>query len=425
MGLLSKIEKAIFGSSDTENRSQTIDDKVNQSLAIGNGGGLSLPFGNGGLFYENNSMELSAVFRAVDTLSNSVAQLPLNVLKVGSDGFKKPYREHYLYKLLNRNPNDRISAFQLKKMMVQSMILRGNGYCWIERKGKQIKALHFIPSEYVTIDDNSLNYLDKPVSYNIVGIDKPVSHKDIIHIQNISYDGINGISTLKFAFNTLKTAFASEQSALNYFESGCCVGGILKVQGYLDTEQKAEMKRTWQNSLSNSGGLNGLAVLEGGMDYQHIGSNGADSQLLETRHFNVDEIGRFFNLSPIKLGDYEHNSYSTLEMVNLSFLTDTLQPILAKIEAEFERKLFADETDIEVRFDVNQLLRTDKASQANYFNTLFQIGVMSQNEIRKELDLPKLENGDQTFVQVNVQTLEKATSENPADSQDIKLKLND
>lgn len=424
MGLFSKIEKAIFGS-DTENRSKTIDDKVNQSLTIGNGCGLSLPFGNGGMFYENNSMELSAVFRAVDSISNAVAQLPLNVLKVDSEGFKKPYREHPLYTLLNRNPNDRISSFQLKKMLVQSMILRGNSYCWIERKGKQVKGIHFIPSEYVTIDDNTLNYLDKPVSYHIVGIDKPVSHKDIIHIQNISYDGINGISTLKFAYNTLKTAFASEQSALNYFENGCCIGSILKVQGSLTDEQKASLKTSWQNSMSGRGGLNSMAVLEGNMSVEQVGSNGNDAQLLETRHFNVDEIGRFFNVSPIKLGDYEHNSYSTLEMVQLAFLTDTLQPILSKLEAEFERKLFADELDVEVRFDVNQLLRTDKASQANYFNTLFQIGVMSPNEIRKELDLPKLENGDNTFVQVNVQTLEKATSDNPADSQDIKEALND
>ena len=422
MGLFSKIEKAIYGT-DNETRSKTIDDMVGNSLNCSNGFGLT--FGEGGLFYENNSMELSGVFRAVDAISSSVAQLPLNVLKVDAEGFKKPYREHPLYTLLNRHPNDRMSSFQLKKMLVQSMILRGNGYAWIQRSGKNVKAIHFIPSEYVTIDDYSLNFLDKPVNYHITGIDKPVSSKDIIHIQNVSYDGVNGISTLKFAFNALKTAFASEQSALNYFESGCCLGGILKVHGSLTDEQKKALKSSWQSSLSNKGGLNGLAVLEGNMDYQNVGSNGSDAQLLESRHFDIDQIGRFFNVSPIKLGDYEHNSYSTLEMVQLAFLTDTLQPILSKLEAEFERKLFADETDVEIRFDVNQLLRTDKASQANYYNTLFQIGVMSPNEIRKELDLSKLENGDNTFVQVNVQTLEKATSDNPADSQDIKEALND
>lgn len=56
------------------------------------------------------------------------------------------------------------------------------------------------------------------------------------------------------------------------------------------------------------------------------------------------------------------------------------------------------------------LLRADKASLASYYNTLFQIGVITPNEIRKNLDLPAIENGDKSFVQVNVQTLDKAVT---------------
>ena len=91
-------------------------------------------------------------------------------------------------------------------------------------------------------------------------------------------------------------------------------------------------------------------------------------------------------------------------------MTDTLQAILEKIELEFERKLYnpSERNNIEVRFDTSELLSADKASLASYYNTLFQIGVISPNEIRKILDLHALENGDKTFVQVNVQTLDNA-----------------
>ena len=43
------------------------------------------------------------------------------------------------------------------------------------------------------------------------------------------------------------------------------------------------------------------------------------------------------------------------------------------------------------------------------------MGVMTINEIRKELDLPHLENGNTSFVQVNVQTLKKATEDKPVE----------
>jgi HK97 family phage portal protein len=81
-------------------------------------------------------------------------------------------------------------------------------------------------------------------------------------------------------------------------------------------------------------------------------------------------------------------------------LTDTLAPLLEKIELEFERKLYkpSEKQNIDVRFDTSVLLRADKVSLANYYSKLFQIGVISPNEIRRNLDMPSIEDGDKTFV---------------------------
>ena len=425
MGLLSKIENRIFGQNSEKRHGQTIDDKVNDSVQASQGVGTGLLFGYGGLFNEDKSMTLSAVYGSISIIAKAVAELPLNVFKMDKDGFKQLYFEHPLYNILTRTPNQRMTMFTLKRLLVQSLYLRGNGYAWIERKGKQVKGIHFIPSEFVTIDDTTLNYLDKPVNYHIVGVDKPVSYKDVIHIINTSYDGVNGISTLKFAYQSLNTAFNAELAASNFYESGNCLGGILKVHSSLTKEQKEEIRKSWNQARSSTGGLNGVALLEANMEYENIACNPKDSQLLESRHHDLDQIARFFNISPLKIGDLSHNSYSTLEMSQLQFLTDTLSPLLKSIEEEFERKLFPDEPDVVIKFDTKQLLRTDKQSQANYYSTLFQLGAITPNEIRKELDMSRIEDGDHTFVQVNVQPLEKATSDNPATSEDIKQALND
>ena len=149
------------------------------------------------------------------------------------------------------------------------------------------------------------------------------------------------------------------------------------------------------------------------MDFQPITVNPSDAQLLETRQFNVIDICRFFGVSPVKAFDLSKSSYSTVEATQLAFLTDTLAPLLEKIELEFERKLYkpSERNSIDVRFDTSVLLRADKASLANYYNTLFQIGVITPNEIRKALDLEAIENGDHTFVQVNIQTLNNAVKD--------------
>ncbi len=85
---------------------------------------------------------------------------------------------------------------------------------------------------------------------------------------------------------------------------------------------------------------------------------------------------------------------------------------------EIERKLYkpSEKESIDVRFDTSRLLRADKQSLANYYNTLFNIGVVSCNEIRKEIDLPAIEGGDSHFVQVNLMEVNNASMNVPSNN---------
>lgn len=391
------------------------------------------PYGLNSLVYNTNSsyrndkaMLLSTVYRCVDVISDSVAQLPLEPYKVDEKGYKRKYVEHPTYYLLNKEPNSNMSRFTFMKTLITSVLLDGNGYALIERdhKGDATK-LKLIPSELVTV--SRVDPLKEKIMYNVVGINQLIEPVNMIHILNFSYDGITGISTLQHARNTLGLASDSEAHAEGFFKGGANLAGIIKVQSSLTPKQKLDIKESWQATFSPiTGTPNGVAVLEGNMDFQPITVNPADAQLLETRQFNVIDICRFFGVSPVKAFDLSKSSYSTVEATQLAFLTDTLNPLLEKIELEFERKLYkpSERSTIDVRFDTSVLLRADKASQASYYNTLFQIGVITPNEIRKALDLEPLENGDKSFVQVNVTTLDNAVKD-PIDDSSLNENANE
>ena len=123
------------------------------------------------------------------------------------------------------------------------------------------------------------------------------------------------------------------------------------------------------------------------------------------------------------------SSYSTIEASQLAFLTDTIAPLIEKIELEFARKLFvgAEQDNMIVKFDTSVILRTDKQSLASYYNTLFNIGVISPNEIRKTLDLQPVEGGDNHYLQVNITTMDKIVNtpieENPEASNQLKTDI--
>ena len=220
----------------------------------------------------------------------------------------------------------------------------------------------------------------------------------MIHLVKYSNDGINGISILQNAKNTLALTNDTEKQASNFFRSGCALAGVLTVQGQLQDKQKEQIRSSW-NSAYNSDG-SGLAVLQGNMSYQPISINATDAQLLESRLFNVSDIARFFSISPVLLGDLSKSSYSTLEQSQLQFLSQTLQPYITMIEQEFSRKIFRpSEINLSVNIDEKALIMTDKAALASYYVQMLQNGLMTSNEIRKELGLSSIEGGDVTVMQ--------------------------
>ena len=123
--------------------------------------------------------------------------------------------------------------------------------------------------------------------------------------------------------------------------------------------------------------------------------------------------------------DLTHASYNNSEMAELAFLNDTLRPLLTKIELEFEIKLFDREDNLDIKFDVAELLRTDKKSQAEYFTKMFNLGTMSPNDIRKELDMEPIDGGDIHVAQVNLTSIKNLEKINYTADNRLKEDLND
>lgn len=369
-----------------------------------------------------NAMLLSTVYRCVDVISDSVAQLPLETFSIDTEGFKRPFINHPIYSLMNDEPNEDMTRFTFFKTMVASILLRGNAYAYIERdfRGNTVQLIylqdHQVSIEWILDTDGV-----KRKRYRVVGFKELVEPKDMIHFLNFSYDGIIGVSTLTHARQSLGIATDSEAHAAKFFKGGANMAGIMTIEGTrVKTDQKQQNYDEWSKRTDPiTGNSNGIVILEGNMKYQPISINPKDSQLLESRQFNVVDICRFFSVSPVKAFDLREANYSTVEATQLGFLTDTVAPMLVKIELELQRKLFknSERGKVKIEFNTTGFLRADKAAQGTYLNQMFQIGAMTPNEIRRENNLPKVEYGDNAFVQVNIQTLERASKNNDIEIQ--------
>lgn len=93
----------------------------------------ALNFNNYSSFSANYAMRLSAVYRAVELISDSVAMLPIYVQFEDSDGFRTRYTEHNANRLLNHQPNQLMTRYQFIKLLLIDVMLRGNAFAYIKR----------------------------------------------------------------------------------------------------------------------------------------------------------------------------------------------------------------------------------------------------------------------------------------------------
>lgn len=365
-----------------------------------------LLFGN--LFQNGNSLTLSAVYRCVELISDSVAILPIDIET--KDG--KYLQSHQLYQVFD-NRDNLLDKYTLIKMLIQSVLLKGNGYCYIYRnQDGSVKSLRFLESGDVTVNYNKETgklYYTAPLISK-----KQIEAVNMIHLKKFSYDGVNGISVLSFASNSVKNSKNTEQSASDFFSNGRNLAGILKVNSPLTPQQTKDIKKAWSETYTNNG--QGIAVLQGNMDFQPISVSSADAQMIESRHFNVTDICRWFGVNPILLGEEGGSQYGVVESLQREFVLHTLLPYVKMIEEEFDRKLLklSEINDINIKFDIEFLLKANKKEEAEYLVALSNNGLLTPNECRLQLGYQPIEGGDElhiAFSDVNQNTINNTEDE--------------
>lgn len=346
-------------------------------------------------FHNNSYMSLSAVFSAIELISNTVAEIPIDVKYTDDKDKTHRLTQHAVKFALY---NSKMTRFMLIKSMLVDMLKHGNGFAYINRADDGTPTeLIYCPATDVTIYYNKksreLYYKDSNVASG------KIAPSDMIHILKTTEDGFNGVSALKYAARTIESANYVENAALDYFAKGMHSVGLLHAKNPMRGDQADQAKKFVSGEINTTKNSNIVKFIPFDLEYSQLTNDPEKSQLLNSRLYSISEIARYFNVSPILLQDLSHGNVSDVESVNIQFLTQCVQPIITILEEELNRKLIAtSEQDIFIDFDENELLRTNKMSTANYLSTLVTKGIISVNEAREMLGMNKVEGGDKLTV---------------------------
>lgn len=375
------------------------------------GGGGAFPSGGirsaaGKIVTSEDALSLSAVWACTRRESELVSALPLQVFERQADGSRVSVQDD-LWQLLSVSPNAGQTAVEFWQGMTAQARLRGNAVAervFLGRNPVPI-ALNPLPNcEPRRNSDGVLIY-----RYTDRGREYELPADKVLHLRGFGAgDGI-GMSAVRFGANSMGAALAADEAAGSVFASGLQAAGFFTVPGNLTPEQRA----MWDDKVARFVGSRNAGKqmsLEGGFTWQSFNIDPEDSQLLETRRFQVEDICRWFGVPPVVIGhagDGQTMWGSGVEAIMLSWHTLGINPLLRNFEARILKDLVPAERRRKTWAEWNReaMLQMDSKSKGDFLLKMRMGGFMSGDEGRDKLNLPRRGGANDELVVQSSMTL--------------------
>ena len=355
------------------------------------------PSASGVTVTEQTSLGCAAVYACVRVLADSVAQLPIKVLRV-TEARRDDDRQHPTWSLLHDLPNPEMTAYEFKHVMQQHLALFGNAYAEIERDGlgRPVGLWPLHPGQMQVLRDEKtlarvwLYTLPNGRRVKFTWNDPTRKPAPILHLRGMG-DGNVGFSPIRLLRETIGRSLATEEYGARLFSNAAQPRGYLKAPAGIQwtKEQKKDLKEAWEAAHRGLSNAHRVAVLEHGIEWQQIGMSAEDSQFVDSRKLNVTDVARAFRIPPHMIGDLERATFSNIEHQAIEFVVHSLTPWIVCWEQALGRDLLSVKgfATHQVKFVVAGLLRGDIGSRYAAYAVGRQWGWLSANDIRQLEDM--------------------------------------
>lgn len=352
-----------------------------------------------------SAMRVTAVYAAVSLIAETLATLPLHVLRRSkSDGREESAKatDHPLYYLLHDEPTPGLTSFEWREMLFTHTALRGDSFARIVLNGAgQVVELPPLMPDQVFPDRGSDG---RPIYrwWPDGGRQRVLFDHEVLRIPYKMLDGLRSLSPIATHRMTIGNALSAAEFQRAFYENQASPKGALVTAEPMSPEAAAALRQSWEERHQGPRNAGKIAIFDGGMKWESIGMTMDEARYIEQQQFSVQDIARIFLVPPHKIGDLSHATFSNIEHQAIAFVVDTILRWVRRAEMRMNNSLLSRmerQAGLYIAFDLKGLLRGDATSRANFYRAMFYIGALNPNEIRAAEDLNPYSGGEHYYVQ--------------------------
>ena len=349
----------------------------------------------------NTALAVSTVYACVNRKAKTIGMLPLNVIR-SIDGNNEIAINHRCQRLLNARPNRWQTSYEWRVMMDIHRQLRGNAYSFIlYHPGRGLNEL--IPMDpdrvfpYIIDKNGSVNYINEnspppdvgdTLWYQYISSNGSVivlRDDEVIHLKGMSTNGIVGKRLISLMRESVGLALATEEQGARLFSNGAQIGKVFTHPETLSDETYKRLKNELNSATAGVHNAHKTLILEDGMKIEKTTLTMVESQFLESRQFQVEDICSFMDVPLILInrsGD-KNQTYASAEQVISIFVTHMMYPEFVNWEQCLNKDLLYDseKSSYYFDFDFDKMLRGDTKARTEYLRGMFGMGSMSPDDI--------------------------------------------
>ena len=344
--------------------------------------------------YPPRAMRLPAVRRAVNAIAGDIARMPIKAYAYQGEDWVDIGRDPIVV-ALNEQASEFHTATDFKRWMFMQALTWGNSFALISRRGTSF-------DQFIPLDNNDvqLNRAADGRYYYTTSEYGDVAPADIIHFRMPqSVRQLWGTSPVMEAARAMALSSELETAGLEGYRQPGMGKIAIQTSEACGADQVRAMADAYVSAHSGAQGMLRPIIAQNGATVQQVGRSLVDQDWIAGRKNAIEDIARVFGIPPYVLFSESGSAY-TAEQSRM--YADSLAAYTDAWGAELGSKLYG--ADYCVKFDKTALLRGSFNESMQAYREAVQLGVMTPNEVRKELGLAPIDGGDEMYVGPNMQT---------------------